>query len=152
MPAAQGWTIADSREVKIPLKDGSLQVTRLHNVRQLTTPKGKLVPIYSLNYYWFVGFHHLTASHLERTFIDIRDPILNGYNQRWAYVTVTATITEGLVPFGRSEAQTDMMIQGFIGQLSSQINRPPDEQVSRQRRETLAGPSSTLKDFGSDRR
>lgn len=135
---AQGWTIADSRKVEIPLPDTMLQVTRLHDVRELRTREGKLVPLYSLNYYWFVGYHHLTASHLSRTFIDIKDRVLNGYNQRWAFVTVASNITEGFIPFGQSEAQTDIMMQDFIQQLSPRLILSPAERSFAEKSERPA--------------
>ena len=127
---AQGWTIADSDQLRIPLPSGKkLGVTRLHDVRQVPLQNGTAASIYNLNYYWFVGYHHLTASHLERTFFDIQDRVFKGYNQRWAYVTVAADITKGLVPFGHSEAQTDRMIQHFIGQIYPTISKAPNEQA-----------------------
>jgi EpsI family protein len=112
---AQGLTIADSKTLQIPLASGQkLQVTRLHNVREAQTRDGKMVPLYNVNYYWFVGYHHLTASHVERTFFDIQDRVLKGYNQRWAYITIASEVTEGRVRFGRSEKDTDAMLQHFI--------------------------------------
>ena len=138
---AQGWTIADSKNLAITVPSwGKLQVTRLHNVRQVPTRNGKTVPIYNLNYYWFVGYHHLTASHLQRTFLDIQDRILRGYNQRWAYITVASDITERLVPFGRSEKQTDALLQDFIQRLFPQIN--DEAQTVAQKSETPAKPGS----------
>jgi EpsI family protein len=123
---AQGWTIADSKNLSIAIPNwGNLQVTRLHNARQIPTRDGKTRPVYNLNYYWFVGYHHLTASHLQRTFLDIQDRILKGYNQRWAYITVASNVTEGLMPFGLSEKQTDALIQDFIQRLFPQINDEP---------------------------
>ncbi len=125
---AQGWTIADSRQMKIPLASGKkLGVTRLHDVRQVPTRSNETLSIYNLNYYWFVGFHHLTASHLERTMLDIQDRVLKGYNQRWAYITIAADITKGLVPFGQTEAQTDKMLQDFIREIFPAISRAPNE-------------------------
>ncbi len=121
---AQGWTVADSRKVAVPVTDGKLQVTRLHNVRQIPTKVGTMVPIYNLSYYWFVGHDEVTASHFERTFIDIKDRVLHGYNQRWAYITVGAEVTEGLVRFGRSEKATDEMIRDFIEKLYPTISSP----------------------------
>jgi len=82
-----------------------------------------------------VGYHHLTASHLERTFLDIQDRILKGYNQRWAYVTVVSTITKGLMPFGLSEEQTDKMLQEFIRGIFPQINSPNEEPSFSQKSE-----------------
>ena len=140
---AQGLTIVDSRKIDIAMPGGGkLQATRLHNIAQLSTRDGKMIPAYSLNYYWFVGYHRLTASHLERTFLDIQDRILKGYNQRWAYVTIGATITEGLVRFGRSESQTDAMIQEFIQRLGPQIQAPNEQQAVSQKSETPAKSAS----------
>lgn len=125
---AQGWTIADSRQMKIPLESGNkLGVTRLHDVRQVPTQSGATLSVYNLNYYWFVGFHHLTASHLERTMLDIQDRVLKGYNQRWAYITIAADITKGLIPFGQTEAETDKMLQDFIREIFPAISRTPNE-------------------------
>ena len=131
---AQGWSIADSRVVKIPIPNSSppsLDVTRLHNIRKVVTSDGRTIPIYQLNYYWFVGAHDITASHLRRTYIDIRDRIMHGYNQRWAYITVAAQVTEGVTQFGRSEKETDAFIQQFIADLFPEISgRPADQQLS----------------------
>jgi hypothetical protein len=107
-------------------------------VRQAQTVDGKTIPVYNLHYYWFAGYHHLTASHLERTFLDIQDRILKGYNQRWAYITVASDITEKLTRFGRSESQTDAMIQDFIGQIFPQISTPNDGQFVAEKSETPA--------------
>jgi EpsI family protein len=138
---AQGWTIADSKNLVIAVPGwGNLRVTRLYSVQQVPTRDGKTVPIYNLSYYWFVGYHHLTASHLQRTFLDIQDRILKGYNQRWAYVTVTANITQGLVRFGSSEKQTDALLQDFIQRLFPQIN--DEAQTVAQKSETPAKPGS----------
>jgi EpsI family protein len=140
---AQGWTIAGSKAVQIALPSGGqLQVTRLHNVQQFPTRGGKMVPVYNLNYYWFVGYHHLTASHIERTFLDIQDRILKGYNQRWAYITVASDVTEGLVRFGHSEKETDAMLQDFIGRLFPQIGAPNETEAVAQKSETPATPAS----------
>lgn len=121
---AQGWSIADSRVIKIPVAQASpdsVDVTRLHNLRKVATQDGRTVSVYGLNYYWFVGATDVTPSHLRRTYIDIRDRIMYGYNQRWAYITVAATITENITQFGRSEQETDAMVQQFIGELFPQI-------------------------------
>ena len=137
---AQGWTIADTTKLKIPITAGQkLGVTRLHDVRQVPLRDGKMISLYNLNYYWFVGYHHLTASHIEREMFDIKDRVLKGYNQRWAYITVASDITEGLTLFGRSEAQTDTMLQDFIRQIFPEISKEPAAMASRARKsETLA--------------
>lgn len=124
---AQGWTIMDSRTVTIKepaLPGGKLDVTRLHNEQTFSDGKGHVVTVYNLDYYWFVGYTNVTASHIERALLDIHDRVLKGRNQRWAYVTVASNITEGLVKFGRSEAASDQMLQAFIQDLFPKIVRP----------------------------
>jgi EpsI family protein len=130
---AQGWTIAQSQSVHLPipsLPGGSMEVTRLHNMRPVQTGSGEVRTIYNLNYYWFVGHRAVSSSHFQRTFIDMRDRILRGYNQRWAYITVASTITEGLTRFGRSERETDAMLRDFIPSLFPliyQVSERPGE-------------------------
>jgi EpsI family protein len=140
---AQGWTITDSRQLEVPISRGQkLKVTRLRDVMPVSAQDGKIISVYNLNYYWFVGYHHITASHLERTFLDIQDRILKGYNQRWAYVTVASTITKGLMPFGLSEEQTGKMIEEFIREIFPQINSPSEEPGFSQKSEMPATPPS----------
>ena len=131
---AQGWSVADSRVVALPVDPVSAsqwKATRLHNVRKVALENGQTIPIYSLNYYWFVGWNVSTPSHLERTYMDIRDRVLHGYNQRWAYITIAATVTEGVQKFGKNEQETDAMLLDFIRQLLPQISAPPkDQQLS----------------------
>lgn len=85
-------------------------------------PDGQPVRVEQLFYYWFVGNHALSANHYERTFIDMKDRLVGGYDQHWAYVLLGATFTEPLVttgvlrgdhtyPRGRSEAQTDALLE-----------------------------------------
>ena len=133
MPA-QGWTVMDSRVISIPVpKVGPepLKTTRLHNSRKVPLKDGTTVSVYNLTYYWFVGWNVSTPSHLERTYIDIKDRILHGYNQRWAYITVAGTITKNIQAFGKNEAETDEMLQSFIQQLLPDIKKPAEEVASR---------------------
>ena len=117
---AQGWTIEDSSSLDIPVAEapaGKLPVTRLHNLQQVNV-RGQAVKVYNLNYYWFIGYSDITASHFQREYIDMKDRLLHGYNQRWAYVTVASTITKGLSPYGgKDQAQTDEMIQKIIAEV-----------------------------------
>ena len=117
---AQGWSIIDSHSLSLPVAEapgGTLPVTRLHDMRQERTDSGKIVDVYNLNYYWFVGYTDITASHFERERIDLKDRLFHGYNQRWAFVTVASTVTKNLEPFGKDEAETDTMLQKMIAQV-----------------------------------
>jgi len=114
---AQGWDPAGSSSLSIPVAaapGGKLPVTRLRNTRSLNVGNGQTVPVYNLNYYWFIGYSDITASHFTREYIDMKDRLLHGYNQRWAYVTVAAMVTKGLEPYGKDEAHTDDMIKKVI--------------------------------------
>jgi EpsI family protein len=117
--SAQGWDLVDSQSVRVALPSGAaLEATRLHDMQMFHLPEHEGgVPIYNLDYYWFVGYSDITNSHTARYWMDIRDRVLHGYNQRWAYFTVAATVTEGLRRFGHDEKQTDALIQDFIKKL-----------------------------------
>ena len=132
---AQGWTLIDSTPRAVPVEDQGkrvLEVTRLHSFRYarkqngetIDDAQGKPIPIYNLNYYWFIGRNTVVPSHYERLYIDMRDRIFYGYNQRWAYVTVVSNVTDNLQSFGKNEAQTDQMIQDFIKQITPLIIKP----------------------------
>ncbi len=127
---AQGWTLQDSSAQTVPIGDArSLATTRLSNVRMVEA-QSRRIAIRNLTYYWFVGYSDVTASHFTRTVLDLRDRILHGYNQRWAYVTVAATVTEGLTSHGRSEAETAAMIEKFISELVPKLRRPETGNVA----------------------
>jgi hypothetical protein len=103
-----------------------LPVTKLTNVREARLAKtNEPVQVEQLDYYWFVGSRDTTPSHWVRTFIDIKDRVLHGENQRWAYVTVASNVTKNLQRFGHTEAETSQMIEEFIAQLTPQFQRPP---------------------------
>jgi EpsI family protein len=122
---AQGLTVADSKLVMIATAKGMLKATRLHSLRTAQADNGQPLTINGLNYYWFVGHSDITPSHLERTWIDIRDRVFQGQNQQWAYVTVSAVVTKDFKIFGRTEKETDELIRAFIVDFV-----PPVQQIS----------------------
>ena len=121
---AQGWnTGAQSRRtLQLPASE-PLQVMRLRNSRILRDEQGKPFPIENICYYWFVGHSDRTASHGERVWLDARDRLLKGYNQRWALIMVSAEITKERHKFGRDERQTDALLQEFIERLAPRVHR-----------------------------
>lgn len=120
---AQGWTIADSKTVSVAVPAGVLKATRLQNIRSVSLENGQPFTLRSLDYYWFVGHSDVTPSHYERTWIDIRDRVLKGCNQQWAYVTVASTITKDLRIFGHDEKQTDDLVREFIRDLVPELHK-----------------------------
>jgi EpsI family protein len=122
---AQGWSLVNTSQRTITLPNsGPLRTTRLSNVREMTAKDNQRFLLPNVTYYWFVGHSETTPSHLTRTMLDLRDRILHGYNQRWAYVTVAATVTQGIARPERTEAETDAMIKDFIGNLVPKLQRP----------------------------
>ncbi|HWY41401.1 MAG TPA: EpsI family protein [Chthoniobacterales bacterium] len=127
---AQGWQVRASAKRAIQLPDGkSFDVTRLQNAQTLETPDKRQIEVTNLNYYWFVGYDEMTASHLTRTGIDIRDRILHGQSQRWAYVTVAANVTQGIWRPERSEEQTTEMLEKFMQELAPRLQKPDGSQL-----------------------
>jgi len=122
---AQGWMVRASSKRTIQMPNGKpLEMTRLENMQTIETADKRRFTISNLNYYWFIGYKDMTASHLTRTGIDLRDRILKGESQRWAYVTVAENITEGLAEHGRNEQQTTEMIEKFIQELAPRLQKP----------------------------
>jgi EpsI family protein len=129
---AQGWTIADSKTVSVPLTAGVLKATRLQNITSVSRENGRSFSLRSLDYYWFVGHSDVTPSHYDRTWIDIRDRVLKGRNQQWAFVTVVSTITKDLRVFGRDEKQTDGLVREFIRDLVPELHKASKIALSSQ--------------------
>ena len=122
---AQGWNVEGSTKRIVPIKGGkSLELTKLRSRRIAQTRDQRQLTISNLSYYWFVGYDNMTASHLMRTGIDVRDRILHGYNQRWAYVTIAANVTQGWAQPERTEEQTSALLEAFIGELVPELKRP----------------------------
>jgi EpsI family protein len=122
---AQGWSVQSSEKKVLPMANGkTLGVTKLRDVRSIELPDKSRATLHNVNYYWFVGYRDMTASHLTRTGFDLRDRLLHGYNQRWAYVTVTANVSEHLWRPERSEDETSAILEDFIQKLVPDLKRP----------------------------
>jgi EpsI family protein len=127
---AQGWSVQTSSERIISTeKLGPVATTRLLNARMIETKDKERFAIRNVTYYWFVGYNEITPSHFTRTMLDMRDRILRGYNQRWAYVTVAATVTQGIARPERTEEETSAMLERFIQELTPQLKRPDGSAV-----------------------
>src|SRR5207237_2667166 len=127
---AQGWSLVNTSQRTITLANSAvLKTTRLSNVREMTAKDKQRFLLPNLTYYWFVGYNQTTPSHLTRTMFDLRDRIMCGYNQRWAYVTVAATVTQGIARPERTEAETGEMIEIFIREFVPRLNDPTVEQL-----------------------
>ena len=127
---AQGWSMQTTEKRELAVGDGkSLELTRLRNVRAIEQPNGTRPLLHNLNYYWFIGYKDMTASHVERTGIDLRDRILHGYSQRWAYITVAANITKGWMRPERTEEEATAIVEKFIAELAPKLQTPEGKQL-----------------------
>src|SRR3712207_1898675 len=112
---AQGWNLQSTEKRAVSLENGrQLEMTRLRNGRSVERRDKTRGTLENLTYYTFIGSDEMTASHLARTGIDLRDRILHGQNQRWAYLTVAGVVTKGWITPERSEQEMTAIIEDFI--------------------------------------
>jgi len=122
---AQGWNLQTSQKRLLDLPGGKqLEMMKLRTGRTLERRDKTHGTLTNLSYYWFVGHNDMTASHLARTGFDLRDRVLYGYNQKWAYVTVTSIVTENWTRPHRVEAETTAILENFMGMLAPELRRP----------------------------
>jgi hypothetical protein len=127
MPA-QGHAITDSRNVILKLGNGrEFEAKRLRSVQTLKRPGDqKVVAQFNcVTYYFFVGHDRITHDHLERTLIDMKDRLVHGRDQRWAYVS--ASMWFGRIPWIEdkevSETEADEKLRKFLtGFAANQID------------------------------
>ncbi len=95
--------------------------------------------IWRVFYYTFFGHEAVVAGHYQRTGEDIKDRLLKGYNQRWAYATFSAFITkkhedqglnQGMVEI-LDEDETESHVRSFLEQLLPLVVSSPGEGVDR---------------------
>jgi hypothetical protein len=129
---AQGWTLADSRDVILPFtgpdgKEQQLKVKKLLVQRPNIDRNGKPAEPkvrYGVMYYWFAGHTDMTNSHFVRMAYDNRDRLFKGVNQRWAYVTTLIQVTQGLRPFGKDIDQSETVLREVTALVAPKILGP----------------------------
>lgn len=92
MPA-QGHNIISSKNVSIELENGRIiTLRRLLSVQSIPTneQRTEFLRLNAITYYFFIGHDRITHDHLSRTFIDIKDRVVRGMDQRWAYATTSS--------------------------------------------------------------
>jgi EpsI family protein len=122
---AQGHTIYSSASRVIDLPNGRKLPVRCLKTKQrirLNPDSDEIAVVDSLLYYFFVGHDRVTNDHYKRTFIDMRDRLFKGRDQRWAYVTLATTT--GKVPWSPrtvSQKEAEAMLDKFCKQLAVKI-------------------------------
>ncbi|HUF63635.1 MAG TPA: exosortase-associated EpsI family protein [Verrucomicrobiales bacterium] len=124
---AQGHINLRTAAVTVPLEDGKdLQAGRILSDSPYKDLEEESKTGTSVTYYWFVGCERLTHSHYERTFIDMKDRLFRGFNQRWAYVTIAASLPQIDDPGDHKRAVelADRQIAEFINEVYPDIIGP----------------------------
>lgn len=119
MPA-QGHNITSSSNQILKLANGrEFPAKRLVSVQSQRVSgnqaREEYVKFSCLTYYFFVGHDHITNDHLGRTFIDMKDRLLRGMDQRWAYASVS--MWYGKVPWIEievTEEEADAKLRNFL--------------------------------------
>jgi hypothetical protein len=140
---AQGFNIPHASTMHVKLRSGhTLGVRRLVCEKPV---EGTNNVARSISYYWFVGHDYVTSNHVSRGIKDFLDRVLRGYDQHWAYITITAQLdgsklTEEVGPEKKiedvknewgdtllrrplSEQKADELVQEFISDLGPDIIR-----------------------------
>jgi hypothetical protein len=123
MPS-QGHVIGDSTSVTIDMPNGrKIPARRLLSVQSLPTneTRTEYVSYNCVTYYFFVGHHRITHDHIKRTLWDMRDRLLLGMDQRWAYVSVS--MWYGKVPWIENEVtleEADEKLRRFLAEFGEE--------------------------------
>lgn len=123
MPA-QGHNITSSSSETLKLENGrTVPVKRLISVQSrnvaLAGERERYERHDCITYYFFVGHDHLTNDHLGRTITDMKDRLVRGMDQRWAYVSVS--MWYGKVPWIEKKVtleEADGKLQKFLEDFS----------------------------------
>jgi hypothetical protein len=99
----QGWEFVRLRYLNLPGARGGKglpvkemlckRVRRDENKQPVLLENGKPLEDWQLLYYTFIGYQTITPGHYSRTFADIRDRVVGGYDQTWAYATFSTLVT-----------------------------------------------------------
>ena len=139
---AQGWEFVRLRYLTLPGKAGG-EATPVKEMLCKRTrqnkdgepdllPNGKPLEDWQLLYYTFIGHHKVTPGHYDRTFTDIRDRVVGGYDQTWAYATFSTLVTGKYREQGVStglmtpmtEEETGRYLTEFINTLKPAVMAP----------------------------
>ncbi len=123
MPA-QGHDILSGSDVTIVTEGGRTFTAR----RLLSTQRSELAKqqkMQCITYYFFVGHNRIEHDHIRRTLTDMKDRLLLGMDQRWAYASVSMWF--GRMPWNPdveiTEEEVDRKMARFLSEFADkQIN------------------------------
>ena len=124
MPA-QGHRDLRATSIPLTLANGrKLTVRRIRSVQTvIPNPKDRSLDQHfeCITYYFFVGHERVESDHFQRTFTDMKDRLIRGIDQRWAYVTMSMWF--GQLP-GReqpvTESQADAKLLSLVTEFAAQ--------------------------------
>ena len=111
---AQGWNITNQEDISIKMESGHILTVRNLTVKRTVMVRDKPITLVNYNMYWFVGEKVTTPYHYMRIFLSSWDRIVYNRAHRWAYVTVSSRINQGLISGGLDATQTRTMMIDFI--------------------------------------
>ncbi|MDB6070656.1 MAG: hypothetical protein JWL81_1827 [Verrucomicrobiales bacterium] len=124
---AQGLNLISSSDFPVKLKTGQTVIlTRL----KCSGNDGANKPYTHMNYYWFVGHDSIKHTHYGRTLKDMRDRLMEGYDQRWAYITVSTNLVRAVMKdeagqdylnVALTEEETDRNVMEFVSEIGPEI-------------------------------
>ena len=123
MPA-QGHEIYQSEKLTVAVKeDRQVPVRRLLSIQTLKDEEGNVVSRNNaVTYYFFVGHERITENHTRRTLFDIKDRLMNGEAQGWAYISVTMEFGSGKAGLSGElpDFETaDLAVRNLLGELAA---------------------------------
>jgi hypothetical protein len=137
---AQGWEFMSERyfewkgllanEESFPVKEMICRMAMIvedesGNPTTRKLPNGEIAYHWRVFYYTFLGHEKIMAGHYQRTGEDIKDRLLKGYDQRWAYVTISSAISQKYTDQGISIGETtpfdEQETQQFVGEFLQEL-------------------------------
>lgn len=106
-------------------------------IEPLLLADGKKAYLWQVFYYTFFGHDAIVSGHYQRTGEDIKDRLLKGYDQRWAYATFSTFVTKKFTDQGLSvgawnaldEGQSQAHVVSFLKKLLPAVVSAPGEGV-----------------------
>jgi hypothetical protein len=115
MPA-QGHNIISTKDVVLNMSNNrQFEAKRLLSMQRIPRESKEVLELNCITYYFFVGHDQVTNDHLKRTMIDMKDRLIRGMDQRWAYVSFS--MWYGKVPSIQTEVteeEADRKLREFI--------------------------------------
>lgn len=118
MPS-QGHQIYDAKSDLLKTAAGkTFPVRNLTSLQVVPLKSGESLKLNCVTFYFFIGQKEITEDHLRRTFIDMRDRLLRGQDQRWAYVSASMWFSEAGEYGLTSRNNAEKEIRQFLSDLA----------------------------------